>query len=172
MVRAFLTFTDRTARIAETVAMVLLYGFCALMLAEVFSRGFLKTSLAFSWEYSAFAMCGVFLLGFGPALRHGTHVRVGFLLTRPALGRFVDIAATAAGLIFAVLMFEAFFTVFLTSLEKGLRQSSYMATPLAIPQAIAVLGAGEFVLALAARLLRLVTGAAPDLERKAENADG
>ena len=172
MIRAFLTFTDRTARVCETVAMVLLYGFCALMLAEIFSRGFLRTSLAFSWEYSAFAMCGVFLLGFGPALRHGTQVRVGFLVARPVIGRYADIAATLVGLVFAALMFEAFFTVFQSSLTKGLRQSSYIATPLAIPQALAVIGAAEFILALLARLLRLLIDAPPELPRESDAADG
>lgn len=172
MVRAFLKFTDWTARICETVAMVLLYAFCILMLAEVFSRGFLARSLPFSWEYSAFAMCGVFLLGFGPSLLRGTQVRVTLLLTRPRLQRGVDIAATLVALVLAVLLFEAFFTVFMTSLERGLRQSSYMNTPLAIPQALAVLGAGEFILAIAARLVRLLIGEAPELSKDAEIADG
>ncbi|AMM85738.1 hypothetical protein AZF01_16405 [Martelella sp. AD-3] len=170
MVRAFLIFTDWTARIAQTVAMALLYCFCAMMLAEVFSRGFLSRSLAFSWEYSAFAMCGVFLLGLGPALQHGTQVRVSLLLSRgPRFSRVVDIAATLVGLVLACLLLEAFWTVFHASFTRGLRQSSYMNTPLAIPQALAVAGAVEFVLAMAARLLRLLLGLEPELERETED---
>ncbi|MBB4120909.1 TRAP transporter small permease subunit [Martelella radicis] len=170
MVRAFLTFTDFTARIAQAVAMVLLYCFCAMMLAEVFSRGFLARSLAFSWEYSAFAMCGVFLLGLGPALQHGTQVRVSLLLSRgPRFARIVDIVATLIGLVLACLLLEAFWSVFQASFTRGLRQSSYMNTPLAIPQAVAVAGAVEFVLAMAARLLRLSLGMAPELERETED---
>lgn len=165
MLRAFLTFTDWTARIAETIAMVLLYGFCALMLAEVFSRGFLHKSLPFSWEYAGFAMAGVFLLGLGPALLHGKQVRVTLLLAKGS-GRFrrgVDIVATIAALILALFLLDAFWTVFHTSLERGVRQSSYMNTPLAIPQALAVVGAGEFVLAVLARLVRLLINEAPEV---------
>nr|WP_272213789.1 TRAP transporter small permease [Marinicella sp. W31]MDC2879740.1 TRAP transporter small permease [Marinicella sp. W31] len=170
MVRAFLTFTDWTARIAQTFAMILLYCFCAMMLAEIVSRGFLSRSLAFSWEYSAFAMCGVFLLGLGPSLQHGTQVRVTLLLSRgPKVTRAVDIAATLCGLILACLMFEAFWSVFQASLSRGLRQSSYMNTPLAIPQAVAVIGAGEFVLALMSRLLRLVFGMEPEISKEAQD---
>ncbi|WP_319518716.1 TRAP transporter small permease [uncultured Martelella sp.] len=171
MVRAFLILTDWTARISQFVAMLLLYGFCAMMLAEVFSRSFLSRSLAFSWEYSAFAMGGVFLLGLGPALQHGTQVRVTLLLSRgPRFRRVVDIAATLVGLVLACLLLRAFWNIFHTSFSGGLRQSSYVNTPLAIPQAVAVVGAGEFVLAMAARLVRLALNMAPETGR--EHADG
>lgn len=172
MIRAFLSFTDWTARISETIAMILLYVFCAMMLGEVFSRGFLNRSLAFSWEYSAFAMAGVILLGLGPALRHGKQVRVTLLLTRGGtkFTRGVEIIATVAGIILGAFLLEAFWTTFFTSLERGLRQPSYMNTPLAIPQSIAVIGAVEFFLALVARLVRLVLGEEPDVHDAGEIA--
>lgn len=172
MIRAFLLFTDWTARISEFVATVLLYAFCAMMLGEVFSRGFLNQSLAFSWEYSGFAMAGVFLLGLGPALRHGKQVRVTLLLSRggPEFNRSIEIIATVVAIVLAVFMLEAFWTTFLTSFERGLRQPSYMNTPLAIPQSLAVAGAVEFVLALMARLVRLIIREEPELQETGEIA--
>ncbi|QDL94924.1 TRAP transporter small permease (plasmid) [Paroceanicella profunda] len=171
MIRRFLSFTDITSRAAEALAVLLLFAFCLLMLAEVFSRGFLATSLPFSWEYAAFAMGGTFLLGLGPALRHGTQVRVSLVLDRggPRWRRGLDLAATAAALGLGVLVFLALFSVFQTSLARGLRAASYMATPLAVPQFIALLGAGQFVLALAARLLRLMLGEPTELPRPDED---
>ncbi|WP_176084420.1 TRAP transporter small permease [Martelella sp. HB161492] len=168
----FLIFTDWTARIAETMAMILLYGFCALMLAEVISRAVVHTSLAVSWEYSAFAMAAVILLGLGPSLRHGKQVRVSLLLARggPGFRIGVEIFATLVGIALALLMLNAFWSVFYTSLVRGVRQSSYVNTPLAIPQFFAVIGALEFVLALVARLVRLVSGLEPDLIEKEEDA--
>ena len=167
MVRKFLAFSDLTSALAERLATLLLFGFCALMLAEIVSRGFLETSLAVSWEYSAYAMAGVFLLGAGPALRHGTQVRVSILLDA-AGGRWrrpVDIAATVAALILALLLLSSLWTLFATSLERGTRETSFVATPLAIPQALAPLGAAQLCLDLAARLVRLFISEPTEAER-------
>lgn len=155
MLRGYLAFSDRTSWAAETLAVILLYGFCGLMLAEVFARGFIGTSLAMSWEFSAFGMAGVFLLGLGPAIRRGAHVRVtlvhGLL---PSKGkRVLEVIATLAAIACAVVLFWIFLQLFLNSWTKGLRQSSYTATPLVWPHGLAVLGATQFVLDLVARLI-------------------
>ncbi len=157
MLHGFLKFSDTTSWLAETLASILLYGFCLLMLAEVFSRGFLATSLAVSWEFSSFAMAGVFLLGAGPALRRGSHVRVtlaqGFL--GPQGQRWLNIAATVVGIALALLVLISFWSLFANSWARGLRQSSYTNTPLIYPQALAVLSAAQLVLDLCARTIRL-----------------
>ena len=156
MLRGYLAFSDRTSRAAEWLAVLLLYGFCALMLAEVFARGFLGTSLAMSWEYSAFAMAGVFLLGAGPAMRHGAHVRVTLVpgLLPPKGRRMLEIAAILGAILCAAVLFWIFASLFLNSWNKGLRQSSYTATPLIFPHGLALLGSLQFVLDLVARLIR------------------
>ena len=64
-------------------------------------------------------------------------------------------AATGVALILSALMVVAFATLFSTSLMRGIREASYMATPLAVPQAFAVIGSIQFSLALTARLIRL-----------------
>ena len=156
MLRGYLAFTDRTSWAAETLAVFLLYGFCGLMLAEVFARGFIGTSLAMSWEFSAFAMAGVFLLGLGPAMRHGAHVRVTLVQGMlPAKGkRVLEIIAILGAIACAVVLFWIFLQLFLTSWTKDLRQSSYTATPLIWPHGLAVLGSAQFVLDMVARLIR------------------
>lgn len=159
MLRGYLALSDRTSKAAEFLAVILLYGFCGLMLAEVFARGFVGTSLAMSWEFSAFAMAGVFLLGLGPALRHGAHVRVTLLQgILPEKGkRAMEILATLCAIICAGVLFWIFLQLFMNSWTKDLRQSSYTATPLIWPHGLAVLGAGQFVLDLVARLIRILT---------------
>ncbi|RRH72979.1 TRAP transporter small permease [Falsigemmobacter faecalis] len=156
MLRGYLALSDRTSRAAETLAVLLLYGFCALMLAEVFARGFIGTSLAMSWEFSAFAMAGVFLLGAGPAMRHGAHVRVTLVqgLLPPKGRRVLEVVAILGAIACAALLFWIFTRLFLNSWAKDLRQSSYTATPLIWPHALAMLGAAQFVLDLVARLIR------------------
>lgn len=157
MLRGFLKFSDATSWLAETLAVVLLYGFCLLMVAEVFSRGFLSMSLAMSWEYSSFAMAGVFLLGAGPALRRGSHVKVTLIqgMLGPRGQRSLNIAATFVGIALAILLLSIFWSLFANSWMRGLRQSSHTSTPLIYPQALAVLGAAQFVLDLCARAVRL-----------------
>jgi TRAP-type C4-dicarboxylate transport system permease small subunit len=173
MLRGFLKFSDTTSWLAETLAVLLLYGFCLLMLAEVVSRGFLSSSLALSWEYSAFAMAGVFLLGAGPALRRGSHVRVTMVqgMLGPRGQRTLNIAATFIGIVLAVLLLATFWSLFVNSWTRGLRQSSYTNTPLIYPQALAVLGAAQFVLDLCARAVRLCLDLAPEQPLAKEPAD-
>jgi len=156
MLRGYLAFSDRTSRAAETLAVLLLYGFCALMLAEVFARGFLGTSLAMSWEFSAFAMAGVFLLGAGPAMRHGAHVRVTLVqgMLPPRGQRVLEVVAVLGAIACAALLCWIFTSLFLNSWAKDLRQSSYTATPLIWPHGLAMLGSAQFVLDLVARLIR------------------
>ena len=173
MLRGFLKFSDTTSWLAETLAVILLYGFCLLMLAEVFSRGFLSTSLALSWEYSAFAMAGVFLLGAGPALRRGSHVRVALVqgMLGPRGQRALNIAATFVGIALAILLLVIFWSMFANSWTRGLRQPSYTNTPLIYPQGLAVLGAAQFVLDLVARAIRLCLHLPPEQPLAKEPAD-
>lgn len=142
----------------EGVAVVLLYGFGGLMLAEVFARGFLAQSLPFSWEYSAFAMAGVFLLASGRAIRTATHVRVSLILeaTPARMSRLLDIAANFAALIIVALIIAALYNAFSTSLDRGLVSPTIVRTPLAIPQGLILIGSIQLWFDLLARFIRLV----------------
>ncbi len=158
----FLRFTDMTSRLCEGMAVVLLFGFAALMLAEVVKRGFVGGSLAFSWEISTYAMAAMFFLAAGRTLRTGRHVRVSLLLeaSGPKTRRVIDLLATLAGLILAIVILVALFNLASASWSRGLRSATYTATPLAWPQALMAVGALQFSLDLCARLIRLVRGQA------------
>lgn len=160
----YLRLSDGLSWLAETLAVALIYAFCALMLAEVFARGFLRSSLAFSWEWSAFAMAGVFLLGAGPALRRGVHVRVTLLHgLLPGRGQhWLNVVATGMAIVLVLLLLQSFWAMFQQSWARGLRQSSYTATPLVWPQGLALLGIVQLLLDLVARLLRLLRGEPPE----------
>lgn len=157
---AFLNLIDRSSRLLEGVAVVMLFGFGALMLGEVFARGFLSQSLPFSWEYSTFAMAGVFLLASGQAIRTATHVRVSLVLEAapPPVARAMDVLANCVGLIIVAVLVVALFDTFSTSLSRGLVSATIVATPLAVPQGIILVGAVQLWFDLLARLLRLISG--------------
>lgn len=167
----FLNLIDRSSRLFEGVAVLMLFGFGALMLGEVFARGFLSQSLPFSWEYSTFAMAGVFLLASGRAIRTATHVRVSLILeaTSPRVARGLDVLANVAALVIVALLVAALHDAFSTSLERGLVSATIVATPLAIPQGIILVGAVQLWLDLLARLIRLITGRTID-DREADAA--
>jgi TRAP-type C4-dicarboxylate transport system permease small subunit len=118
-------------------------------------------------------MAGVFLLGAGPALRRGSHVRVTMVqgMLGPRGQRTLNIAATFIGIVLAVLLLATFWSLFVNSWTRGLRQSSYTNTPLIYPQALAVLGAAQFVLDLCARAVRLCLDLAPEQPLAKEPAD-
>lgn len=156
----FLNLIDRSSRLLEGVAVAMLFGFGALMLGEVFARGFLSQSLPFSWEYSTFAMASVFLLASGRAIRTATHVRVSLVLEaapRP-IARAVDVLANIVGLIIVAALVAALFNAFSTSLSRGLVSATIVATPLAVPQGIILVGAVQLWFDMLARLIRLVSG--------------
>ena len=161
----FLNTVDRSSRLLEGFAVLLLFGFCGLMLAEVVARGFFGQSLAYSWEFSAFAMASVFLLASGRAIRTATHVRVSLILEAvPLRMRLVlDILANGIALIIVALIGFALFNALSTSFDRGLVSPTIVSTPLYIPQAVLVLGALQLWFDFLARLIRLLTGREPTL---------
>lgn len=66
-----------------------LLGILGLILAEIFTRNFLASSLHFSWDLAGYLMGACFLLGCGSAMKAGSHVRVTALIeiSSPIVGR-------------------------------------------------------------------------------------
>lgn len=156
----FLRLTDTTSRLCEGAAVLLLFGFAGLMLAEVVKRGFIGGSLAYSWEISTYAMAAMFFLAAGRTLRTGRHVRVSLLLeaSGPRLRAGVEAAAAVVALVLAVGIFLSLVDMTRASFARDLRAPTFTATPLAWPQMALAVGAGQLVLDLLARLVRLMRG--------------
>lgn len=156
----FLACIDRSSRWLEGMAVLLLFAYCGLMLAEVVARGFIGKSLPYSWEYSAFAMAAIFLLASGSAIRTAVHVRVSLLLEvlPEKYSRVFDILANVIALVVVGFIVVAIYNAFSTSLDRGLVSPSIVKTPLAIPQALLLLGAVQLWFDLLARGIRLATG--------------
>ncbi|MHA7874199.1 TRAP transporter small permease subunit [Roseivivax sp.] len=154
-----LSLIDRLSRLAETAAVALVFGYCALMLIEVLARARAQ-SLSYTWEFSQYAMAAIFALAAGPALRHAVHVRitlVGDRLPAPAR-RWLDLAANAAGLAIVALMAVALWTKTTTSFSRDILATTVTQTPLWIPQAVVLWGMTQLWLDLFARLVRRAQG--------------
>ena len=148
---------DRLSRLTETVAVALIFGYCALMLTEVVARAQAQ-SFSFTWEFSQYAMAAIFTLGAGPALRTGVHVRISLLsdLLPDALRKWLDGLANVVALIIVALLVWAMWVKTGTSYERNILATSVTKTPLWIPQALVLWGLVQLWLDLFARLIRRI----------------
>ncbi|MDB2407922.1 TRAP transporter small permease [Jannaschia sp.] len=158
--RPVLTLIDRASRLAETVAVLLLFGYAALMLTEVVARAQAR-SFSFTWEFSTYAMAAIFALGAGPALRHGVHVRIGLLADAlpEQAQRVLDLAAMLVALAVVAALVQAMGVKTYGSFDRTILATSVTKTPLWIPQALVTWGLAQLWLDLLARLVRRWTGA-------------
>ncbi len=154
-----LTLIDRLSRLAETAAVALIFGYCALMLTELVARAQAQ-SFSFTWEFSQYAMAAVFALASGPAIRAGTHVRITLLaeILPERLSKGLDIVANIVALVIVTLIVWAMWTKVSTSFERNILATSVTKTPLWMPQAVVLWGLAQLWLDLFARLARRVLG--------------
>lgn len=143
-------------------------GCCALLaailLAEIASTSLFNYSQPYAVEYSAYLTAITLFGGTGYALRQGAHIRVALLLhyLPKRLAAALDFSCTLFAL--CVAGFLAYGLIELATRSYSLNSVSYFAmkTPLFIPQAGLALSISLLALALAARALRILTGAAPE----------
>ena len=159
-----LSAIDWITRITGWFAALSLFAIAALIFSEVVSRSAFDYSLPFSWEYSAYAMgCAIFL-GSGETLRTRGHIRVGALmeLLPPGRARALDLLCSAVALVIAGYATWALAGLALGSLRNGSASWTGLATPAWVPQGLCAFGLLVLSLQMAARLLRLGCGLAPD----------
>ncbi len=154
-----LTTIDRLSRFAESTAVAMIFGYCALMLTEVVARAQAQ-SFSFTWEFSQYAMASIFALGAGPAIRTGVHVRISLLTEAlPAKAqKWLDVSANVVALIIVALIVLAMWSKVGTSIDRNILATSVTKTPLWIPQAVVLWGIAQLWLDLAARLVRRASG--------------
>ncbi|MEM6373106.1 MAG: TRAP transporter small permease [Pseudomonadota bacterium] len=153
-----LTVIDRMSRTAESAAVVLIFGYAGLMLAEVFARAQAQ-SFSFTWEFSQYSMAAIFALASGSAIRTGVHVRISLLVEviPPRVQKRLDIAANLVAVGIVTLIVLAMWSKTVTSFERNILATSVTKTPLWIPQAIVVWGMAQLWADLCARLMRRAT---------------
>lgn len=146
---------------------------CAIMaimlVTEVIVTSFLSWSQPWAVEFSGYSLLAVFFAGSGWALREGAHIRV--TLVTQALPRraawLLDLLASAGALVVTAYAGYALVRYALRSAELNSVSTYLSQTPLAWPQGLLAASFILLGLALVARILRLISGEAPD---KAEAA--
>ncbi|MFK7853112.1 MAG: TRAP transporter small permease subunit [Granulosicoccus sp.] len=150
-----LALIDRLSRLAETVAVLLIFGYCGLMLAEVFARS-QAMSFSYSWEYSQYAMAAIFALASGPAIRTSVHVRIEAVSEKLPLiaARWMDILASLVAICIVSLIVWAMWEKVGRSFDRNILATTVTKTPLWIPQLLVLWGFAQLWLDCAARLYR------------------
>ena len=150
-----LLLIDRLSNFPETVAVVLIYGYCGLMLIEVLARSQAQSS-SYSWEFSQYAMAAIFALASGPAIRTGVHVRIGIVSEHlpNRVARWLDVSANLVALCIVSLIVWSMFDKVGRSLDRNILATTVIKTPLWIPQLIVLWGFAQLWLDCAARLYR------------------
>lgn len=162
-----LAWVDRASALLGAVAALGMAAMFLLMIAEIFARGVLESSLGFTWELSGYLMGIVVFLGAAHALRAGSHVRIMILLETVPRGvaKWVDVLATAGGALIVAYILKALHLLAWTSYVRGTVSSTPERIPLFIPQSLLCLGALMLLLQLLARLVTLLRRPAAQVER-------
>ncbi|MDK8875326.1 MULTISPECIES: TRAP transporter small permease subunit [Paracoccus] len=153
---------DFLTGIGGYAAALSLLGILGLILAEIFTRNFLASSLHFSWDLAGYLMGACFLLGCGSAMKAGSHVRVTALIeiSSPIVGRVLEIASTLVGLAICGALSWALIDMAVLSGQRGSTAATTFRVPLVYPQAVLAAGAVLLTLQCLAQVLRLLRGEA------------
>jgi TRAP-type C4-dicarboxylate transport system permease small subunit len=141
---------------------------CAVMavmlVTEVIATSFFNWSQPWAVEFSGYSLLAVFFAGSGWALREGAHIRVTLvtqaLPTRAAWA--LDALASAGALVVTGYAGYALICYTARSAELGSVSTYLSQTPLVWPQGLLAASFVLLSLALFARLVRLLSGEAPE----------
>ncbi len=172
-VRLFLRVVDGMCRWAAYASAGLLAALFALGFVEILSRKLLNYSIPFALEYSQYMLAILMFGGSAWALREGGHIRVTLLLQvlSPRMRRIVDFAATSFGFAISAFLAQAFVRFTIVTYQRGSLSYFPSETPLAWPQTAMAVGISLISLALAARLIRLLIGEAPESVEAGESLE-
>lgn len=162
--RLFLRAVDGLCRWAAYASAAILAALFVLGFVEILSRKILNYSIPFALEYSQYMLAILMFGGSAWALREGGHIRVTLLFQAisPKARRVVDFAATSFAFVIAVFLAQAFIRFTIVTYQRGSVSYFPSETPLAWPQTAMAFGITLISLALAARLIRLAIGEAPE----------
>lgn len=146
---------DALYRLAGLAAALSLIAILGLVVLQMLSR-LLRTSVAGTDEFAAYALAATTFLALAPAFKKGAHIRVKVILDAlPAPWTCVaEIWALAVG--FALVSYFSYWSVdfVVDSWRYGELATAMVATPLWIPRTGMALGLIVFAIALADELVR------------------
>lgn len=148
----FIRLVGRLSDIMAAVSAVILGFMAVLILLEIFLWNTFEKTTLIADEYSAYGLAAIIFLGAGYCLKERGHIRITLILgLLPAkMTRVITCFATALTTVFMGYLWYYLYLMVRSSIRYNSTSGTLTNTPLWIPQLLMLVGAGCFLLQLAA----------------------
>ncbi|MCK5835683.1 MAG: TRAP transporter small permease [Desulfobacula sp.] len=148
--------SDNLSDIMAKISAVILGLMTILILVEIFIWNMFTKTTLIADEYSAYGLAAIIFMGAGYCLKEKGHIRItlimGFL--PETLSRVIAFIATMITTLFMGYLWWYLFKMVKSAIRYESTSGTLTHTPLWIPQAIMLIGAGCFLIQLAATTIK------------------
>ena len=152
----FVKLSDKLSDVMAKISAVILGLMSILILVEIFIWNLFEKTTLIADEYSAYGLAAIIFMGAGYCLKEKSHIRItlilGFLPQKTA--RFITFFSTLITTVFMGYLWWYLFKMVKSTIRYDSTSGTLTNTPLWIPQAIMLVGAGCFFIQLAATTLK------------------
>lgn len=161
----FFSLVGAISRCGVYLGGLTLIAITAIVTYDVFAR-FFGHPTDWATEIAGYMVIGVAVLGAAETLRHNEHFAMHLVveLLRPAARRRVGLAVWSLVTALVVGLCWGLLALVENSLQYGLRSSTIVGAPLAVPQLVLLLGFVALLFALVARIVALLRRIRRDLQ--------
>jgi len=147
-----LKWTDNLSNLMANISAVILGLMSILILVEIFLWNLFEKTTLIADEYSAYGLAAIIFMGAGYCLKEKGHIRItlvlGFLPQK--LARVITFISTLITTVFMGYLWWYLFKMVKSAIRYESTSGTLTNTPLWIPQAVMLVGAGCFFIQLAA----------------------
>lgn len=155
----FVALSDRLSDVTASVSAVLLGLMTLLILVEIALWNLFEKTTLIADEYAAYGLAAIIFLGAGYCLKEKGHIRItlvlGFLPEKAA--RIITFAATLVTTFFTGYLWYYLLKMVQAAHRYESTSGTLTNTPLWIPQAVMLAGAGCFFIQMAATAMKTFT---------------
>jgi TRAP-type transport system small permease protein len=152
----FVKLSDKLSDVMAKISAVILGLMSILILVEIFIWNLFEKTTLIADEYSAYGLAAIIFMGAGYCLKEKSHIRItlilGFLPQKTA--RFITFFSTLITTVFMGYLWWYLFKMVKSTIRYDSTSGTLTNTPLWIPQAIMLVGAGCFFIQLAATTIK------------------
>lgn len=147
---------DGLSDITAKISAVILGLMTVLILVEIFIWNLFQKTTLIADEYSAYGLAAIIFLGAGYCLKEKGHIRITLILgfLPPKAARIITFAATMITTGFMGYLWWYLFLMVKSTFRYESTSGTLTNTPLWIPQAIMLMGAGVFFVQLVATSIK------------------
>lgn len=149
-------WSDNLTNVMANISAVILGLMSILILVEIFIWNLFEKTTLIADEYSAYGLAAIIFMGAGYCLKEKGHIRItlvlGFLPKKPA--RVITFISTLITTVFMGYLWWYLFKMVKSAIRYESTSGTLTNTPLWIPQAVMLVGAGCFFIQLAATTIK------------------